>query len=66
MTIDQIKSSDRPYLTASDVADVLHCDPQTLRYQAQKNVSQLGFPASVAGKRLRIPRKPFLEWLDEA
>ena len=63
MRIDDIIASNKLYLTPSDVASILHCDPQCIRAQAQADPVKLGFPVIVIGTRVRIPRIPFLMYL---
>lgn len=63
MRIDDIIVSNKIYLTPSDVAAILHCDPQCIRVQAQADPVKLGFPVIVIGTRVRIPRIPFLRYL---
>lgn len=65
MTIAEIKSSDRLWLTPADVAPVLGCDPNLIRRQAEADPSALGFPVTRVGTRTKIWRKPFLEYIGE-
>lgn len=53
-------------LLVSDIAPILGVNPQSIRAQAQKDVRQLGFPASVIGTRVLIPRDGFINWLGGA
>lgn len=53
------------FLTPAEAAKILGCDPQALRIQARTDPSKLGFPVCVIGKRTRIPRKQFLEFVKE-
>ncbi len=64
MTIDEIRASDKDMLTPSDVAPVLNCHPYSLNVTAKTNIKALGFPASLIGTRLKIPRVGFLRWYD--
>jgi len=64
MTIDTLRTSTAVYLTAADVAPILHCDPQQLRAQAHRDPRALGFPVITVGRRVRIPRAPFLRYLE--
>lgn len=66
MSIEDIKSSVKPYLTAADVAPVLGCDPHSIRVAAHQRPELLGFPVIVIGSRVKIPRIPFLIFLGEA
>ena len=65
MTLEQIKTSDKVFLTPGDIAPVLRCDPHTLRMQAHADPAKLGFPVTVMGSRIKINRKAFLEYLGE-
>lgn len=66
MTIDEIKSSDKPFLLAVDIAGILGCDAHAIRIAAHNSPEHLGFPVTVMGTRVRIPRLPFLAWLGES
>lgn len=65
MTLKEIKDSEQLFLNAADVAPVLGCDPNYIRIAARQNPEQLGFPVVVLGRRVRIPRKRFLEFFGE-
>ena len=65
MTLEEIKNSDKLYLTPADVAPVLGCDPNKLRITAQTNPQLLGFPVTQIESRTRIWRKPFLKFIGE-
>lgn len=62
MTIEDIKNMDKEILTPGDVAPVLGCDPNVIRFQAKQDIKQLGFPACKVGSRIKIPRKAFIAW----
>ena len=64
MTIDEIRRSDKTMLTPTDIAPVLGCHPYSLNIAAKTDIKVLGFPASLIGTRLRIPRVGFLRWFD--
>lgn len=64
MTIDEIRASNKDMLTPSDVAPVLGCHPFAINTQAKVDPSKLGFPVSLVGTRLKIPRLAFLRWFD--
>jgi len=63
MTLDEIIHTDKVFLTAAEIAPILHCDPQCIRRQAQTRAFMLGFPTVVQGARVRIPRIPFLKFM---
>lgn len=64
MTIEDIKNTDKEFLTPCDIAPVLGCDPHSIRVQAQKAPQLLGFPVCKVGTRTKIPRVPFLKWVE--
>jgi len=63
MTVEEIKQSNADVLTAADVAGVLGCKPYSIIVQAKTAPAALGFPVSVIGSRVKIPRIPFLKFL---
>ena len=63
MTLEDIQTSQKIYLSVSDVASLLHCDGQAMRVQAHTNPQALGYPVIIIGRRIRIPRIPFLRYL---
>lgn len=64
MTIEDIKKMDKEILTPGDIAPVLGCDPNRIRWQAKQDIKQLGFPASKLGSRIKIPRQAFINWFE--
>ena len=65
MTLEEIKNSDRLWLTPAEVAPVVGCDPNQIRNTAQSAPHLLGFPVTVVGTRTKIWRKPFLAFIGE-
>lgn len=63
MTLDEIKACDKPTLTPAEIADVLNCDPQDIRWQARTAPERLGFPVIIIKSRTKIPRLPFLRYM---
>lgn len=63
MTIADIKSMPRTYLTMNDICTLIGIRPDTLLFQARTDPSRLGFPVCVAGDTVRIPKGAFLDWL---
>ena len=64
MTLDEIRTSDKPFLIATDISDILGCDPHNIRLMAKQRPELLGFPVCVVGTRVKIPRVPFIQFLD--
>lgn len=65
MTLDEIKGSNKLFLTPAEVAPVLGSDPHTVRCTARQRPELLGFEFTFSGNRMKIPRIPFLRWLGE-
>lgn len=64
MTLDEIKKSDKLFLLPTDVAQVLGCNPHQIRMAARDDPEALGFPVTVIGSRTRIPRLPFIRFIE--
>ena len=64
MTLHEIKQSDKPFLIPTDIAGLLGCDPQNIRLMARQRPELLGFPVCVMGTRVRIPRVPFVSFVE--
>lgn len=62
MTLNEIKESDKVFLTPQDVCKIVHCNAQYIR---QAKPEDLGFPITRVGKVTKIPRKQFLKYLCE-
>lgn len=65
MTIKDIESIDREFLLIREVAPVLGADPQSIRCQAQSAPTKLGFPVIVIKSRIKIPKRPFIQFMTE-
>ena len=65
MTIEELKKSEKAFLTPAEIAPVLRSDPQTLRVTARQRPDLLGFDFTLVGNRMKIPRLAFLRWLGE-
>jgi len=63
MTLQEIKQSTKAFLTPAEIAEVLQCDPQIIRWQARNAPIRLGFPVVVIKSRTKIPRLPFLAYI---
>ena len=64
MTLSEIKQTDKLMLTPADVAPVLGCDPNGIRVTARTRPELLGFPVSVVGTRVKIPRIAFIKFIE--
>jgi len=63
MTLDDLKRVDRDWLLAREVAPLLGVDPHSVRIAARQAPERLGFPVCVIGSRVKIPKKPFIEFM---
>lgn len=63
MTLDEIQASSDVFIKAGDIAPILGVNPNDIREQAHFDASRLGFPVVVIGRRVHIPRVPFLRYL---
>lgn len=67
MTLQQIIDSQKEMLTPKDVAEVLGCDPYNINVQVKddiaRGVNSFGFPISLIGTRVKIPRRAFLRFM---
>lgn len=61
MTIDEARHSSKVFLDAADVAPILESDPHAVRLSARAGT--LGFPVTLIGNRVKIPRLAFLAFL---
>lgn len=63
MTLEEMRASDKVTVTPAEAASVLGCSPQGLRMTAREDPLSLGFPVTVIGTRVFIPRAPFVTFL---
>ena len=64
MTLTEIRESTKAFLTPAEIAEVLGCDPQDIRVAARQSPERLGFPVTLIGSRTKIPRVPFLKYVE--
>ena len=63
MTLEQIRKTEKEFLTPEDVRGVIGCGAYSINVQAHSDPGKLGFPVCVIGRRVRIPKEGFLNWL---
>lgn len=61
--IKAMKVIDDEFITPAQAALAIGCNAQSIRISARLNPGGLGFPVSILGRRVRIPRVPFLQWI---
>lgn len=62
--IDRIRKMDSPTITPAIAADALGCDAHAIRIMARTDPQALGFPVMRVGNRTKIPRLPFIRFLE--
>ena len=63
LTLEEIEAIPGEVLTAKQVSYVLGLDQDTIRGQARERPELLGFPVICAGRKVKIPKRPFLEFM---
>lgn len=58
-----VQRVNKEFFTPQDVSFVLKSDPQTIRICARQRPELLGFPVIIMGRRVKIPRIPFLRYM---
>lgn len=61
MTLDEIKAIPKDFLTVTDIAPYIKGDPQAIRTQAFQRPELLGFPVTIVGRRVKIPKALFVQ-----
>lgn len=62
--LDAIRTIEKPTITPALAAQVIGCDPHYIRIAARQKPEQLGFPVIVVGTRTKIPRIPFIRFVE--
>lgn len=60
MTLTNLVEKEGDWLSAEEVASILKSDPATVRGMAREFPQLLGFPVTCLGRRVLIPKVPFL------
>lgn len=63
MTLDQVATIPKNFLTPADVAPYLHTNPQDIRVLAHEG--KLLFPVQIVGNRVKIPKELFVQTFDK-
>jgi len=64
MTLAEIKAMNKDVLLPSEAAGPLGCDPHYIRVAAKKRPELLGFPVTLIGNRVKIPRLAFIQYME--
>lgn len=62
--LEELKASEQLFILPADAAKVLGCAPELIRVTAKQCPERLGFPVAVIGTRTRIPRLPFIQFVE--
>ena len=62
-TLADIELLPGDFIPVKTAAQYLRCGPQALREQAHKDPPSLGFPVTILGPRVLIPKKPFISYI---
>lgn len=63
LTLQEMERCDREYLIPREVAEVLGCAPYSINIMAKQCPERLGFNVVMIGRRVKIPRRPFLKYI---
>lgn len=61
-TLQEIEACPKAILVPTDVAGYLGCEAYSINIAARTAPELLGFPISMMGSRVRIPKEGFLRW----
>lgn len=65
MTLEDLKAMDQEFITPAIAAPIIGCDPNGIRFAAHHEPDSLGFPTTVIGTRVKIPRRAFIRFIEE-
>lgn len=63
-TIQEIKETEKAFLTCAEIAPVIGSDAHALRIEARKENCRLGFQVLLIGNRVKIPVAGFIAWYE--
>lgn len=63
MTLEDLERVPGEILTCAQVAPILKANPGTIHQQAVEAQHFLGFPVVVVGSRVKIPKRPFIDFM---
>ena len=62
VTLAEIEQMEEDFLKPDVIAACIGCSPQSIRGQAEADITPMGFPISKIGHSYWIPRDGFLNW----
>lgn len=61
MTLEEIEALPKDMLIPTDIAGYLGCAPYAINIRAQSSANPFPFPVIVLGRRVKIPKQPFIK-----
>ena len=65
MTWNELLTSEKQFVLAQDVAQIIGTSEHSIRVQARDDPGSLGFPVTRIGSRTYIPRPAFIRFVEE-
>ena len=62
--LEEIRALPKEMLIPKDVCGYLGCKMYAINCQAQHDPEKLGFPVTIMGTRVRIPKAGFIAWAE--
>lgn len=63
--LETLAAKDAEFLLIREVAPLLGANPQSIRCQAHQRPELLGFPVVIIGSRVKIPKRPFIQFMTQ-
>lgn len=63
-TLDEIKRSEKKWLTPSDIAPFVGSHPQTIINTARQHPELMGYPFTFSGTSMKISPVGFVNWYE--
>ena len=63
MSLEELEALPAEVLSCAQVAPILKADAYTIHETAMQRPYLLGFPVNVMGRRVRIPKTPFIQFI---
>lgn len=60
-TLEEIEALDKEMLVPADIAPILGCSPYTINVCTENGENPFPFPIIRMGRRVRIPKMPFVK-----
>ena len=63
MTLQELEQLETEVLTPTQVAPILGCQPYSINVAVRNGNNPFPFPVIVMNKRVRIPKRPFINFM---